>query len=118
MEVIIIPILASIAVMALGKRNSTGLSAILSLLPLIFVALFFQRVGVDGGWKTLFDQPWISDSIRFTTGFDGLTGVLLLLTNILVPVIVLGGIRNDENQTKITALTLFMQGALNGVFMA
>lgn len=42
----------------------------------------------------------------------------MLLTNILVPVIILGGIRNDENRVKITALTLFMQGALNGVFMA
>jgi NADH-quinone oxidoreductase subunit M len=88
------------------------------MLPLIFIAQFFNHVGVDGGWKTLFDQPWISDNIRFTTGFDGLTGILLLLTNILVPVIILGGIRNDENRVKITALTLFMQGALNGVFMA
>lgn len=88
------------------------------MLPLVFVAQFFNRVGVDGGWKTLFDQPWISDNIRFTTGFDGLTGILLLLTNILVPVIILGGIRNDEHRVKITALTLFMQGALNGVFMA
>lgn len=118
MEVIIIPILASIAVMALGKKNQIWLSALLSMLPLVFVAQFFNRVGVDGGWKTLFDQPWISDNIRFTTGFDGLTGILLLLTNILVPVIILGGIRNDEHRVKITALTLFMQGALNGVFMA
>ena len=118
MEVIIIPILASIAVMAWGKKNQIWMSALLSMLPLIFIAQFFNHVGVDGGWKTLFDQPWISDNIRFTTGFDGLTGILLLLTNILVPVIILGGIRNDENRVKITALTLFMQGALNGVFMA
>ena len=118
MEVIIIPILASIAVMALGKKNQIWMSALLSMLPLIFIAQFINHVGVDGGWKTLFDQPWISDNIRFTTGFDGLTGILLLLTNILVPVIILGGIRNDENRVKITALTLFMQGALNGVFMA
>jgi NADH-quinone oxidoreductase subunit M len=118
MEVIIIPILASIAVMALGKKNQIWMSALLSMLPLIFIAQFFNHVGVDGGWKTLFDQPWISDNIRCTTGFDGLTGILLLLTNILVPVIILGGIRNDENRVKITALTLFMQGALNGVFMA
>jgi NADH-quinone oxidoreductase subunit M len=118
MEVIIIPILASLAVMALGKKNQIWMSALLSMLPLIFIAQFFNHVGVDGGWKTLFDQPWISDNIRFTTGFDGLTGILLLLTNILVPVIILGGIRNDENRVKITALTLFMQGALNGVFMA
>jgi NADH-quinone oxidoreductase subunit M len=118
MEVIIIPILASITVMALGKKNQIWMSALLSMLPLIFITQFFNHVGVDGGWKTLFDQPWISDNIRFTTGFDGLTGILLLLTNILVPVIILGGIRNDENRVKITALTLFMQGALNGVFMA
>ncbi len=118
MEVIIIPILASITVMALGKKNQIWMSALLSMLPLIFIAQFFNHVGVDGGWKTLFDQPWISDNIRFTTGFDGLTGILLLLTNILVPVIILSGIRNDENRVKITALTLFMQGALNGVFMA
>ena len=118
MEVIIITILASITVMALGKKNQIWMSALLSMLPLIFIAQFFNHVGVDGGWKTLFDQPWISDNIRFTTGFDGLTGILLLLTNILVPVIILGGIRNDENRVKITALTLFMQGALNGVFMA
>jgi NADH-quinone oxidoreductase subunit M len=118
MEVIIIPILASIAVMALGKKNQIWMSALLSMLPLIFIAQFFNHVGVDGGWKALFDQPWISDNIRFTTGFDGLTGILLLLTNILVPVIILSGIRNDENRVKITALTLFMQGALNGVFMA
>ncbi|MEN9318262.1 MAG: hypothetical protein RL712_832, partial [Bacteroidota bacterium] len=118
MEVILIPILASIAVMALGKKNQIWLSALLSMLPLIFITQFFNRVGVDGGWKTLFDQPWISDNIRFTTGFDGLTGLLLVLTNVLVPVIVLGGIRNDEHRVKITALTLFMQGALNGVFMA
>lgn len=118
MEVILIPILASIAVMALGKKNQIWLSALLSMLPLIFITQFFNRVGVDGGWKTLFDQPWISDNIRFTTGFDGLTGLLLVLTNVLVPVIVLGGIRIDEHRVKITALTLFMQGALNGVFMA
>ena len=92
MEVIIIPILASIAVMAWGKKNQIWMSALLSMLPLIFIAQFFNHVGVDGGWKTLFDQPWISDNIRFTTGFDGLSGILLLLTNILVPVIILGGL--------------------------
>jgi NADH-quinone oxidoreductase subunit M len=73
---------------------------------------------VDQGWKSIFDLPWISEKIRFTLGFDGLTGILLLLTNLMVPVIVMSAIRNDENQVKLTALTLFMQGALNGVFMA
>ena len=118
MEVIIVPILASLVIMAMGKRNQVWISTILALLPLIFVAQYFNQIGVNGGWKAIFDHAWISDNIRFTLGFDGLTGILLILTNGLIPVIVMGGIRNDENQTKITALTLFMQGALNGVFMA
>jgi NADH-quinone oxidoreductase subunit M len=118
MEVIIIPIIASLVVIAMGKRIPMWLSALFSLLPILLVGKYFQQMGVEGGWKTIFDQPWISDNIRFTVGFDGLTGILLILTNALVPVIILGGIRNDENRVKITALTLFMQGALNGVFMA
>jgi NADH-quinone oxidoreductase subunit M len=118
MEVIIIPIIASLVVIAMGKRIPMWLSALFSLLPILLVGKYFQQMGVEGGWKTIFDQPWISDNIRFTVGFDGLTGILLILTNALVPVIILGGIRNDENRVKITALTLFMQGALSGVFMA
>lgn len=118
MEIIIVPIIASLVVMALGKRNQVWISSLLALLPLLFVFQYFRSVGVDQGWRTIFDQPWISDNIRFTLGFDGLTGLLLILTNVLVPVIVLSGIRQNENAVKITALTLFMQGALNGVFMA
>jgi NADH-quinone oxidoreductase subunit M len=118
MEIILIPIIASLVTAGLGKRNQVWISVLLSLIPLALLYTYFTRFGVDQGWKSIFDLPWISEKIRFTLGFDGLTGILLLLTNLMVPVIVMSAIRNDENQVKLTALTLFMQGALNGVFMA
>lgn len=118
MEIVLIPIIAALVIVGLGKRNQVWISMLLSLIPLAILYTYFTRFGVDQGWKSIFDLPWISDKIRFTLGFDGLTGVLLLLTNLMVPVIVMSAIRNDENQVKLTALTLFMQGALNGVFMA
>lgn len=118
MEIVLIPIIAALVTAGLGKRNQVWISVLLSLIPLALLYTYFTRFGVDQGWKSIFDLPWISEKIRFTLGFDGLTGILLLLTNLMVPVIVMSAIRNDENQVKLTALTLFMQGALNGVFMA
>jgi NADH-quinone oxidoreductase subunit M len=118
MEIILIPIIAALVTAGLGKRSNVWISTLLSLIPLAVLYTYFNRFGVDNGWKTIFDLPWISENIRFAIGFDGLTGLLLLLTNLMVPVIVLAGIRDDENRVKLTALTLFMQGALNGVFMA
>lgn len=118
MEIVLIPIIAALVTVGLGKRNQVWISVLLSLIPLALLYTYFTRFGVDQGWKSIFDLPWISEKIRFTLGFDGLTGILLLLTNLMVPVIVMSAIRNDENQVKLTALTLCMQGALNGVFMA
>jgi NADH-quinone oxidoreductase subunit M len=118
MEIILIPIIAALVTAGLGKRSNVWISTLLSLIPLAVLYTYFTRFGVDNGWKTIFDLTWISENIRFTLGFDGLTGMLLLLTNLMVPVIVMAGIRDDENRVKLTALTLFMQGALNGVFMA
>jgi NADH-quinone oxidoreductase subunit M len=118
MEIVLIPIIAALITAGLGKRNQVWISVLLSLIPLAVLYTYFARFGVDQGWKSIFDLPWITDKIRFTLGFDGLSGILLLLTNLMVPVIVMSAIRNDENKVKLTALTLFMQGALNGVFMA
>ncbi len=70
----------------------------------------------DGLWHTVYDMPWFSNGIHFTIGIDGLTGLMLLLTNLLAPIIILS-IQNDK-QKSLLPLILFMQAALNGVFMA
>ena len=70
----------------------------------------------DGEWHSTYDVPWFSNGIHFTLGIDGLTGLLILLTNILIPIIIFSN--QKDNQKSLIPLIFFMQAALNGVFMA
>lgn len=61
----------------------------------------------------------MSEGIRFHTAIDGLGMLLLLLTNILIPVILLSRWNMNAAQNKhLLPLVLLMQAALNGVFTA
>ena len=118
MEIIIIPLIAAIVANFLkGKVNKLVWAAI-SATPLIalFYILKSHNIHNDGTWVSVIDMPWFSNGIHFNLGIDGLSGLLLVLTNLLVPFIILSN--QKENQSSIIPLTLFMQAALSGVFMA
>ena len=87
----------------------------LTLLAMVWVKSH-ANLHNDGNWQTVYDMPWFSNGIHFTLGIDGITGLLLLLTNLLAPIIILS-IQSDK-QKSLLPLILFMQAALNGVFMA
>lgn len=65
-------------------------------------------------------SPWIHDlGISFDLGIDGLGMLMLLLTNVLVPVIIYSTFGDErKNSSVFYALILLMQFGLNGVFMA
>lgn len=65
-------------------------------------------------------SPWIHDlGISFDLGIDGLGMLMLLLTNVLVPVIIYSSFGDErKNSSVFYALILLMQFGLNGVFMA
>ncbi len=91
---------------------------VLSMLTLVAMVWVKNRSNIhnDGIWHTVYDMPWFSSGIHFTLGIDGISGLLLLLTNILAPIIIFS-IQN-QSQKSLLPLILFMQAALNGVFMA
>ncbi|GGI28043.1 complex I subunit 4 family protein [Pedobacter mendelii] len=64
--------------------------------------------------------PWIPDlGIRFHAGIDGISMLVVLLTNLLVPIIILSSYRHDyKNPAAFYALILFMQAGLLLVFTA
>ena len=64
MEIILIPIIAALVTAGLGKRSNVWISTLLSLIPLAVLYTYFTRFGVDNGWKSIFDLPWISDNIH------------------------------------------------------
>ena len=67
-----------------------------------------------------FSLPWVpSAGIHFALGMDGVTALLVLLTNLLAPLIVLSSFsRSFDNEPRYYGLLLLMVGALNGVFLA
>jgi NADH-quinone oxidoreductase subunit M len=65
-------------------------------------------------------MPWVASAgISFSLGMDGITLIMLVLTNLLAPLIILSSWgRTFDNEPRYYGLVLLMLGALNGVFLA
>ncbi|MGY6562876.1 MAG: complex I subunit 4 family protein [Luteibaculaceae bacterium] len=119
LQLLLIPLVAAIAVFIVGNKwaSRVALGASIIQLALTFVAFSqFQ----SSGEAFFFFQEWINTpkiSLHFAA--DGLTIAMLLLTNFLMPLIILSTFnRKIENARSYFALILIMQFALVGVFMA
>ncbi len=119
MELILIPIIAGLLA-AFGGKQARWLALLGSLATLAIVVIRLNGFNPDGSFNYVFDKAWFSSSIHFKIGIDGITMVMLLLTNILSPLVLLVAANNKSNLDKATlfALIVGMQGALNGVFLA
>jgi len=117
-EIIILPLILSLLAAFTGSKINKTVWGLLSFVSLFAMVYMKQHYGIhnDGVWHNTYDVPWFSNGIHFTLGIDGLTGLMILLTNLLVPIIILS--IQTNNQKSLIPLTLFMQAALNGVFMA
>jgi len=90
-----------------------------AILTLGYNAFMLNSFTADGVKRFVFDKPWFSDAIHFSVGIDGISMLMLLLTNILVVVILLGaGMQERKQESLFYSLILFMQAALIGVFVA
>lgn len=117
MELLYIPLLLALASSALGKMLSNKwIWSGISLITGIFLVL---NLSVNPNFmmsESLVDFPWLGESVRFNLKVDGLTWLLLLLTNGLIPFIIAS--QTQDKVAKITPLIFLMQIGLNGVFMA
>jgi len=110
-----IPLLGGAAMLVwpqLGSRSlATGL-ALVSLVISSFIA--FQ------GNPEAVQLTWLADlQISFHLAWDGISLVMVLLTNFLVPVIAwAAGGWSYPNRERMLGLILLTQAALNGVFLA
>jgi NADH-quinone oxidoreductase subunit M len=70
--------------------------------------------------STIYALNWINFmGISFSLGIDGISLIMILLTNLLFPFILLAGFsREQRNVHLLNFLILFTQSALLGVFMA
>lgn len=74
----------------------------------------------DGTFNHVVDLPWMPTAgIRFHIGYDGISMLMVLLTNLLVPFILLASSHHEVARPSLFyGLVMAMQAALVGVFAA
>lgn len=117
---VLIPLLASVALLssrALPARWVAIGAAVANLLLTVLMLVGFEA---DGRYNYEFNLPWIPQAgVAFRLGLDGISLLMVLLTNLLAPLIVLAsGTRTYGLEGRYYGLVLLMLAALNGVFMA
>jgi len=120
LTLLILPVIGAVLSWLAGNKWANKVALFSTIVTLVFTAKVYFDLGAGNTDELAFNTVWLeSPKIFFNLNIDGLTMVLLLLTNVLLPVIVLSGLgATARNSRVLYALILFMQAALNGVFMA
>ena len=102
------------------NKSSKYLALISSLLSLLVTIYVVSNFVPDASIQFEINYPWIESlGIRFKAGIDGISLILVLLTNLLIPIIILASFNhNYKNSAAFYALILFMQTGLLIVFTA
>lgn len=116
---IFIPLIAAFVVLIAGK-SARMLAGILSLIPLAVTVVMYFNFIPDSSTQFLLDYAWIPQfGIHFKAGVDGISMLLLILTNLLIPIIILASFKHDiKNKNAFYSLIFFMQCGLLLVFTA
>jgi NADH-quinone oxidoreductase subunit M len=119
------PLLAGLLVLLSGEKNAKKTAFVLSLLQLGITLFALAQFQPHHPEKFSFTISWIpSLGINFNVAMDGISILLVLLTNLLVPLIVLSksasphALSKGEGAAAFYSLILLMQAALVGVFTA
>jgi len=114
------PLLAAVLVLAGGPKAAAKIALALTTIQLGISLAALSKFLAEGAEPFYIFYPWLdSPKISFHLSLDGLSLLMVLLTNLLTPIIILSGFkRTIQNAAGYFSLILLMQFALNGVFMA
>jgi len=115
---IVVPLLASLACLAAGGKLARQTAFVISLVQLTITLFAVSQFVPDGGIQFSANYYWIEDlGISFRVGMDGISMMLVLLTNISVPLILLSSWDREISSPKaFYSLIMLMHAALVGVF--
>lgn len=122
LALLLIPLIGSGLVFAFRNANSKYVAAAIAIVQMFFTFYLLSDFNygptVDSALQYEIQLPWsnfIKSTIHF--GIDGMSMLLLLLTNILVPLIILSAFNEGKAyKNSFYALILLMQFGLVGVF--
>lgn len=117
---IAIPILSGLVVWAAPHNKARMIALVSSLLSLALTIFTYTQFDPQGGTQFTIDKPWVEMlGIRLHVGIDGISMLMLFLSNLLMPFIVLSSAKDQYNEQHLFyGLMLVMQGAMNGVFVS
>jgi len=117
---ILIPFIASAILLLLRPAGLSRQMALVASLANLAATLYCLTCDYSQGMNCTYSVPWVASAgISFSLGMDGITLLMLVLTNLLAPLIILSSWgRTFDNEPRYYGLILLMLGALNGVFLA
>ena len=120
MELILIPLFFAAVQFFVKGRTASWLALASTLVSLGWTICMISGYAMDGSTVNLVDAEWLKFAgIRFTLGYDGIALMMVLLTNLALPIILLASWdRNYGKSPLYLGLSLLMQAALVGVFLA
>lgn len=112
--------LAGAIITAFAGKSAKIVSTVISVASLLLAVFIAANFIPDASTQFEANLPWIADlGIRFHAGIDGISMLVVLLTNLLIPIIILSSYKHDyKNPGAFYALILFMQTGLLLVFTA
>ncbi|HET7819141.1 MAG TPA: NADH-quinone oxidoreductase subunit M, partial [Bacteroidia bacterium] len=114
------PLLAGLLVLLANEKNAKQITLLASLIQLSTTVFALTQFQYNSEEQFALSIEWVKSlGIHFSVAMDGISILLVLLTNVLVPLIVLSSFdRKIENANTFYSLMLIMQSALVGVFTA
>jgi NADH-quinone oxidoreductase subunit M len=116
---IVLPLVGAL-ITAFSGKSAKYVALITALVSLAFTFVIVGNFTPDASTQFTVNYPWIQDlGIRFHAGIDGISLITVLLTNVLIPIIILASYKHDYKKAHaFYALILFMQAGLLIVFTA
>jgi NADH-quinone oxidoreductase subunit M len=117
---IFLPLVGAI-ITSLLKGGSAKVSALgFALVSLSVTIGLLTQFTPDASTQFAVNYPWIQQlGINFHVGIDGISMITVILTNVLMPLIILSSFKHEyKNANAFYALILFMQSGLLLVFTA
>lgn len=112
--------LAGALVTAFTGNAAKYVALVSGLLSLAVGLIITAQFVPDASTQFEVNVPWIADlGIHFHAGIDGISLITILLTNVLIPIIILAAFKHEYPKPQsFFALILFMQAGLLIVFTA
>lgn len=120
MEILYIPLVVSIACFLVKGNTARSIALFGSILQVGLTIFMLTRFKADGSYNFLFQKEWIPQAgITLKFGIDGISMLMVILTNLLLPLIILANYnKNIDRPHLFYGLMAFMHFALLGVFIS